>query len=801
MAQDEESRVIAPAHLRHPDELQRLRTEVTDWLRRANSALLAFRREQDNSFWRDSRKRAENKEDLSTTTTSRSYMALAEADRCLATKKAGESPAWIESFHKFLDKDRIWIEATGEARKLAATGDPAHLNNFEIAHLADLLYVANYVNRFYQSQLSDLTLPVRENLEDSESSPERSEPLDEFVGEFIASVLEKRQESAHETLQQPTDAQGRLAFEATDGGEWSAHHHFVTLHSLRALAVLDRKLDQEVLQPLVEQLRTYCVEQCFLSQRGNRHEQDIFSLTFSGVAYILYGRDVDSDLCMAIIEAISQAQREDGRWPGTHPIFRKGGSQPWHITSHEIALCLTWLYFQPRLPESARDLLLGMMENYFNKWVKGSFVRSGPPQNSALQGWFADHARSTDLVEGWATAVVCHFLSNYLRVLNDHINRRVVETLALQSVSSHYLISETAHKASERWSRDQKGQPATWPDLPPFSCKTEPPKAAGLQSELCWRWTDPSENAEDSKALATKVLAPIFQSPGERPEPSLTSGVLAGEPGTRKTTLVKTIAGILEWPLVTVPASVIFDRGFDLMEARATEVFRLLNYLTGCVVFFDEWEEFFRKRPWPARAAEPEDQKSDRQGSSTQDSADGEAATPDSIHDRTIAAFTTSSMLPRLQDLHDQNRCLVFLATNHADQIDAAIRRPGRFDFKITVDFPSRERLLAYLKAPTRRTLQDLGLEIDDANCSVDPSEHSRLEQLADAVGDALKKAPDGTSYYFPLVESALREAAGMPDDSSRHALCRAASEAIDRWSKQTKSDDHDPPELRDLLP
>lgn len=186
----------------------------------------------------------------------------------------------------------------------------------------------------------------------------------------------------------------------------------------------------------------------------------------------------------------------------------------------------------------------------------------------------------------------------------------------------------------------------------------------------------------------------MLDSPNGRPDKASCAGILPGVPGTGKTTLVRTLAEVIEWPLVMVPASVIFEKGFDMMEARASEVFRRLNYLSGCVIFFDEFEEFFRDR----RNLEKPTPKGRRR-------APGEG--PDSpIHDRTIAAFTTSAMLPRLQDLHDEARCLIFLATNHLGKIDPAIRRLGRFDFMEWINHPTLKRISDYLKHRTKITLE-----------------------------------------------------------------------------------------------
>jgi SpoVK/Ycf46/Vps4 family AAA+-type ATPase len=241
--------------------------------------------------------------------------------------------------------------------------------------------------------------------------------------------------------------------------------------------------------------------------------------------------------------------------------------------------------------------------------------------------------------------------------------------------------------------------------------------------------------------MAKHVLAPVLDNPQLMPKgiqrgPQYAAGILNGPPGTRKSSFVKTVAGFMEWPLVPVPASVIFDRGFDLMEARASEVFRNLNYLTQCVIFFDEFEEFFRDRKEELPKSRSWRYKIKSSG-----------AVKPPIHDRTIAAFTTSAMLPRLQDLRDEERCLFFLATNHLGKIDDAIIRPGRFDFKETIGHPKTERFGAdsesYLICPTERTLKELGIAFDAKKRTVEQGKNGKkgkdeLDKIRRAVAAAL---------------------------------------------------------------
>ena len=67
----------------------------------------------------------------------------------------------------------------------------------------------------------------------------------------------------------------------------------------------------------------------------------------------MYAEEVDRDLITAVIEALGAMQEPSGKWPTTHPIIRPG-RVPWYIASSELALSLTWLYFQPALPDQAR---------------------------------------------------------------------------------------------------------------------------------------------------------------------------------------------------------------------------------------------------------------------------------------------------------------------------------------------------------------------------------------------------------------------------------------------------------------
>jgi len=175
------------------------------------------------------------------------------------------------------------------------------------------------------------------------------------------------------------------------------------------------------------------------------------------------------------------------------------------------------------------------------------------------------------------------------------------------------------------------------------------------------------------------------------PHPSATSFVIYGPPGSGKTYFVGQLAEALGWPLVSLNPGHFIEDGLELIEAKSAEIFRSLNNLFHAVVFFDECDELFRDRD------------------------DGVAGS------RNILSFVTACMLPKLQQLHDQHQILFVLGTNYLSRIDAAIRRPGRFDDLLLFDRPDEKaRELHITKVLTRRKIKaepSLVKKLSDKSC------------------------------------------------------------------------------------
>jgi hypothetical protein len=672
-----------------PETLDRYRLSVTGWLQKALTAVDTFSDEGTGSFFRDSKQPDASK---TLTTPARSYMALVSASRHSPPKQSGGKKTWVEKYALYGPN----IPVSLVKRVLQNVETKRRLNNFELAKLADLATVDKFVSRFHaDAQCTSKLEPINRDI--------------------IASVRNSIKVIAK-------DPYGEAYIDDDDP---DTRHFFVTLHLLRAAHAYGIAVDRAAASVIVSAAKRYCIEQCYFASRTVQHRVDAARLAFAGVIYCQFEDEIDLDLIVSIVDALADQQRPTGNWPAIHPILRKDDpNNPWYIATHDLALCLTWLYFQPRVPEAPRIVILQMMENYFLKWIVPTFRQAeGQSVNRIFSGWSDDRATGGDMVVGWASAVVCHFLANYLDVLDDVINRRVIESLGLQAHAQRYLVESGQPASNPRFgTRNDAGSPTpVWIDLPPYAWSSKV-SDGHIQARIVYNWTDPTEKNKLSLAIAREVIQPIRECSDFVVGPK-SVGILDGPPGTRKTSLVKTVAYILEWPYIAVPASAFFDQGFDMMETRASEVFRRLNFLTYCVVFFDEFEEFLKERG--------------SEGSVDLDKLN-EARILQSDN-RTIAAFTTSAMLPRLQELHDRRKCLVFLATNHLQKVDEAIVRPGRFDYQLLIDHPKVKRFTrddSYFENPGLQTLTRLKLAFNPVTMKVEDT--SRLNRISKAVRGAL---------------------------------------------------------------
>jgi hypothetical protein len=162
------------------------------------------------------------------------------------------------------------------------------------------------------------------------------------------------------------------------------------------------------------------------------------------------------------------------------------------------------------------------------------------------------------------------------------------------------------------------------------------------------------------------------------------SMLLYGPPGTGKTTLAENIAKALRYRIINISVSDFLAEGSAAIEARAKAIFDVLNSQRSCVVLLDEIDQLVLDRD-SARYSEQQD----------------------------VFQFMTPGMLTKLNDLRATERVIFIIATNYANRIDSAIKRPGRIDRQYLVLPPDR--------GARRRILRDI-LCKTPVDCAINPA-------------------------------------------------------------------------------
>jgi len=178
---------------------------------------------------------------------------------------------------------------------------------------------------------------------------------------------------------------------------------------------------------------------------------------------------------------------------------------------------------------------------------------------------------------------------------------------------------------------------------------------------------------EEVKKIREMVELPlkhpeIFEKLGIEPP----KGVLIyGPPGTGKTMLAKAVAGETEANFISVSGPEIFDKFYGESEKKVKALFEDAEKNAPSIIFFDEIDAIAPSRE-------------------------------DNIHSGEVERRVVSQLLTMMDGLNARGKVIVIAATNRPDSIDAALRRPGRFDREIEINVPNKEGRLEILKIHTR---------------------------------------------------------------------------------------------------
>jgi hypothetical protein len=325
------------------------------------------------------------------------------------------------------------------------------------------------------------------------------------------------------------------------------------------------------------------------------------------------------------------AQRTDGTWPRSRPLFvyLKLG----HAYCYDYELLAALLS-----DEQLRSLTserLGRLRNAAQALDSRKYRlhASAGESDEAPYGWSSGHHGTNAAAESWATAAALHFCFVLGQLVAEKIRRDT------------FLYVGAAYEAP---------RPAATKGALPDSFLDSLVRSTGdltLKQALDKRFIGPLLAVRDDLDRGKQLRKKTDE--GLRVP---TSAILYGPPGTSKSQLAKMLAEVLGWPLLPLDPSHLTRRGLDAVHSEASVLFGMLQRCEQVVVLLDEFDELVRER----------------EGGSEMESR-----------------FLTTAMLPKLTALSDERRIVYLVGTNHVEQFDAAIRRPGRFDLIIPVMPPT----------------------------------------------------------------------------------------------------------------
>ena len=176
---------------------------------------------------------------------------------------------------------------------------------------------------------------------------------------------------------------------------------------------------------------------------------------------------------------------------------------------------------------------------------------------------------------------------------------------------------------------------------------------------------------EEIKKIREMVELPlkhpeIFEQLGIEPPKGV---LLHGPPGTGKTLLAKAVANETNSNFILINGPEIMSKFYGQSEANLRKKFEDAEKNAPSIIFFDEVDAIAPKR----------------------EDTHGE------VERRVVA-----QLLANMDGLQSRGKVVVIAATNRPDDIDPALRRPGRFDRELEIGVPSKESRLAVLKIHTR---------------------------------------------------------------------------------------------------
>lgn len=253
------------------------------------------------------------------------------------------------------------------------------------------------------------------------------------------------------------------------------------------------------------------------------------------------------------------------------------------------------------------------------------------------------------------------------------------------------------------------------------------------------RWSDVGGLDAIKQLLVEAVQWPtrhgaLYAAAGIQPPKGI---LFYGGPGTGKTLLAKALAGESGANFIAVKGPQLLSMWAGESERGVREVFRKARQTAPCIIFFDEIDTLTPNR----------------------------GATGGALTDRVVA-----QLLTEIDGVEDLRGVTVLAATNRLDQIDAALLRPGRFDFLVEFHAPDHAGRRAILDVHAGRMPLAAGVDLDALAAATEGMVGAEIEALCRQAGvAAIREQVMGhvpadaaalavTSHHFDEALSAMKK-------------------------------------------
>jgi len=207
--------------------------------------------------------------------------------------------------------------------------------------------------------------------------------------------------------------------------------------------------------------------------------------------------------------------------------------------------------------------------------------------------------------------------------------------------------------------------------------------AAGFEGVKRFSYEDIGGLKDELQRLRETIELPLrhpelFQKLGIEPPKGV---LLYGPPGTGKTLIAKAVASESGAHFISIAGPEVISKYYGESEQRLREVFEEARENAPSIVFIDELDSIAPRR----------------------EEVTGE------VERRVVA-----QLLTMMDGLEERGQVVVIGATNRVDAIDAALRRPGRFDREIEIGVPGEPDRIEILKIHTRGMplAEDVSLDV-----------------------------------------------------------------------------------------